>query len=127
MKNKLKKYKSGSELKTVPSDAKGLAKLPTEVRNKMGYMKMGGITLSEKNGGERKLLSKMAMGGTFDLSDEFVEKMKKGGDMVRTSYKYGGGMTKQKYKMGGYMEPKKMQIGGSMQSRMSAKKVGKKK
>lgn len=29
-------------LKKVPSDAKGLGKLPTEVRNKMGYMKKGG-------------------------------------------------------------------------------------
>ena len=29
-------------LKKVPSDKKGLSKLPTEVRNKMGYMKKGG-------------------------------------------------------------------------------------
>ena len=29
-------------LKKVPSDAKGLSKLPTEVRNKMGYMEDGG-------------------------------------------------------------------------------------
>lgn len=29
-------------LKKVPSDAKGLSKLPTSVRNKMGYMKEGG-------------------------------------------------------------------------------------
>lgn len=29
-------------LKKVPSDAKGLSKLPSEVRNKMGYMKEGG-------------------------------------------------------------------------------------
>lgn len=29
-------------LKKVPSDKKGLSKLPTAVRNKMGYMKKGG-------------------------------------------------------------------------------------
>jgi hypothetical protein len=34
--------KDGGSLKQVPSDSKGLSKLPTEVRNKMGYMKAGG-------------------------------------------------------------------------------------
>lgn len=29
-------------LKKVPGDKKGLSKLPTAVRNKMGYMKKGG-------------------------------------------------------------------------------------
>jgi hypothetical protein len=33
---------AGGELKEVPEDKKGLKKLPTEVRNKMGYMKEGG-------------------------------------------------------------------------------------
>ena len=32
----------GSALKSVPADKKGLAKLPTKVRNKMGFMKKGG-------------------------------------------------------------------------------------
>ena len=35
-------YKNGGALKSVPSEAKGLSKLPTSVRNKMGYMKNGG-------------------------------------------------------------------------------------
>jgi hypothetical protein len=30
-------------LKTPPKDAKGLKKLPSAVRNKMGYMKSGGV------------------------------------------------------------------------------------
>ena len=30
------------DLKPVPKDNKGLGKLPQEVRNKMGYMRMGG-------------------------------------------------------------------------------------
>jgi hypothetical protein len=32
-------------LKDVPADNVGLGKLPTEVRNKMGYKKMGGEKL----------------------------------------------------------------------------------
>ena len=34
--------KFGGSLKSVPADKKGLAKLPTKVRNKMGFMKKGG-------------------------------------------------------------------------------------
>ncbi len=34
--------KDGGSLKAVPADKKGLKKLPTEVRNKMGFMKKGG-------------------------------------------------------------------------------------
>ena len=34
--------KDGGSLKAVPADNKGLKKLPTKVRNKMGYMKKGG-------------------------------------------------------------------------------------
>ena len=34
--------KGGSALKPVQPNQKGLSKLPTEVRNKMGYMKKGG-------------------------------------------------------------------------------------
>ena len=36
------KKKFGGSLKSVPADKKGLAKLPTKVRNKMGFMKKGG-------------------------------------------------------------------------------------
>jgi hypothetical protein len=39
---KPKKMAAGGELKEVPEDNTGLSKLPTEVRNKMGYMKDGG-------------------------------------------------------------------------------------
>ena len=34
--------KDGGMLKAVPADKKGLKKLPTKVRNKMGFMKKGG-------------------------------------------------------------------------------------
>jgi len=46
---KMKKAKMGGKLKPVPSENKGLGKLPKEVRNKMGYMKNGGkITKKQK-------------------------------------------------------------------------------
>ena len=46
---KPKKMASGGELKEVPEDNVGLSKLPTEVRNKMGYMKEGGVAKSKVN------------------------------------------------------------------------------
>ena len=42
-------YAEGGQLKEVPEDNTGLSKLPTEVRNKMGYMKEGGKTKSKVN------------------------------------------------------------------------------
>ena len=39
----VKKYAKGGSLKPVSADQKGLAKLPTAVRNKMGYQKRGGM------------------------------------------------------------------------------------
>jgi len=51
-KNRVKKAMGGS-LKTVPADNKGLKKLPTKVRNKMGYMKTGG-RVGLKSGGLAK-------------------------------------------------------------------------
>jgi hypothetical protein len=46
---KPKKMAAGGELKEVPQDNTGLSKLPTEVRNKMGYMKEGGEAKSTVN------------------------------------------------------------------------------
>ena len=46
-KNRVKKMGGGS-LKAVPADNKGLKKLPTEVRNKMGFMKKGGVVSDTK-------------------------------------------------------------------------------
>ena len=47
--NKVAMYKEGGQLKEVPEDNTGLSKLPTQVRNKMGYMKEGGKTKSKVN------------------------------------------------------------------------------
>ena len=71
----MKQYKSGGNFKPVPADKKGLAKLPVEVRNKMGYM---------KNGGE-KMLNKMTYGGgSIDMSDVMVKRMQMGGSTANT-------------------------------------------
>jgi len=43
-----KKMKSGGSLKPVAADQKGLSKLPTAVRNKMGYQKDGGKVAEKK-------------------------------------------------------------------------------
>ena len=46
--DKSKKFGSGNTLKTKDaSENPGLSKLPTEVRNKMGYMKKGGMAYKE--------------------------------------------------------------------------------
>jgi len=47
------KKMGGGSLKAVPADKKGLKKLPTQVRNKMGYMKTGG-RVGLKSGGAAK-------------------------------------------------------------------------
>jgi hypothetical protein len=46
--DKTKKFGAGGSLKEVDSsDNPGLSKLPTEVRNKMGYMKKGGMAMKK--------------------------------------------------------------------------------
>jgi hypothetical protein len=47
-----KSYKHGGSLKPVPSNNKGLSKLPTNVRNKMGYMYGGGMSKKYGHGGK---------------------------------------------------------------------------
>jgi phosphoserine phosphatase len=46
--DKGRKFKEGGALKETDAESNpGLAKLPTEVRNKMGYMKKGGMAHSD--------------------------------------------------------------------------------
>lgn len=49
-----KMFDGGGSLKAVPADAKGLSKLPTAVRNKMGYAKKGSKMPSYYGGGKMK-------------------------------------------------------------------------
>ena len=51
----------GKKLKPVPEGNKGLKKLPTEVRNKMGFMKKGGLV----KGGTSAQITGKRYKGTF--------------------------------------------------------------
>ncbi len=62
--NPLKK-KSGGALKSVPARNKGLAKLPTKVRNNMGYMKSGGKVKKMGDGGMCRGMGAATRGGGF--------------------------------------------------------------
>ena len=52
-KSKPQTLKGGGGLKAIPegNKGKGLSKLPTEVRNKMGFMKSGGKVMKMRGGG----------------------------------------------------------------------------
>ena len=70
----VKKAKMGAKLKEVPSDNKGLGKLPKEVRNKMGYMKYGGSMKKSMYGGAMK---KAMYGAKMKKKAMYGAKMKK--------------------------------------------------
>lgn len=79
------KAKSGTSLKPVDSSKNpGLAKLPTPVRNKMGYQKEGGMTKA-KSGAALKKQAATAIA------------MKKAGKAPKAMMKSGGKMGKCKY------------------------------
>ena len=74
MKKKIKKAMGGKDLKKVDSKKNpGLSKLPKEVRNKIGFMKRGGVA---------------------------KKKMMRGGGMAKPKM-MGGGMMKKRMKRGG--------------------------
>ncbi len=78
--DKSKKFGSGNTLKTKDASGNpGLSKLPTEVRNKMGYMKKGGMAM-------KKGMHKMPDGKMMKDSDMPKKKMNMGG----MAYKEGG-------------------------------------
>ena len=62
------------QLKSAPAGNKGLKKLPTEVRNKMGFMSKGGTVMKSKGGAV-----KMSKGGAVKMSKGGAVKMSKGG------------------------------------------------
>ena len=89
--DKGKKFKEGGALKEVDSSENpGLSKLPTEVRNKMGYMKNGGCATKS----DAKMIAKKEVKG----HESSMHKMKKGG--ACKGYAKGGIIekgTKEKY------------------------------
>lgn len=98
--DKSKKFASGGSLKEVnSSENPGLSKLPTEVRNKMGYMKKGGMAKGYAKGGcatksDAKMIAKKEVKG----HESSMHGMKKGG--ACKGYAKGGIIekgTKEKY------------------------------
>jgi hypothetical protein len=109
--DKGRKFKAGG-LKEVDSDSNpGLAKLPTTVRNKMGYMKKGGMAHSDVK--MDKKVVKKAVG--------MHEKQLHGGKKSDLAALKKGGMAPKKMARGGGIETKgktkgsmvKMKKGGS--------------
>ena len=77
MKN-VKKKAGGGKLKSVPEGNKGLSKLPTPVRNKMGFMKKGGKVTKKASGGLTKgMMSKDVLLGNKTPADVLKENKKK--------------------------------------------------
>jgi len=102
--DKGKKFGSGGALKAVDSsDNPGLSKLPTEVRNKMGYMKKGGMAKKYKEGGmadteQDKAMIKKAF-KQHDMQEHKGGKgtklaLKKGGMAKGCGYSKGGQLAK---------------------------------
>jgi hypothetical protein len=58
--DKTKKFSSGKLVEVDANKNPGLSKLPTEVRNKMGYMKKGGIAKKKMDMGDMAQDKKMA-------------------------------------------------------------------
>jgi hypothetical protein len=106
--DKGRKFREGGSLKKTDAESNpGLAKLPTEVRNKMGYMKKGGMAHSDVkmdkkvikkavgmhekqlHGGKKSDMSKLKSGGMA------VKKMARGGG-IETKGKTKGSMIKMK-------------------------------
>jgi hypothetical protein len=84
-------YDKGGSLKAVPVDKKGLKKLPTEVRNKMGYMKDGG-TVSMTSSQKQKAMEtlKKYKGKTPNPVQKPNMGLTKGNPMKRTQKAFGG-------------------------------------
>ena len=94
----------GGELKPVPEDNPGLAKLPEEVRNKMGYMQNGGMVedslMGMMGGGMmNQPMSSYQEGGEVSLEDYagLVGKMVTafGGKLPEGMYTSEGGLTRE--------------------------------
>ena len=112
--DKTKKFGSGGSLKAVDSsDNPGLSKLPTEVRNKMGYMKKGGMA-------KKGMKEDTKMDKTQDKA-----MIKKAFAQHDSQEHKGGKGTKLALKKGGNV--KKMAMGGpAMQSKTNMRDAGKK-
>jgi hypothetical protein len=83
--DKTKKFGSGKLVEVDTNKNPGLSKLPTEVRNKMGYMKKGGMAKGCATKSDAKMIAKKEVKG----HESSMHKMKKGGFLEKgTGEKY---------------------------------------
>jgi len=101
--DKGRKFKEGGSLKEVDSSENpGLSKLPTEVRNKMGYMKKGGMAKkSMKEGGMMDKKDMAQDKKTVKKAVGMHEKQLHGGKKSDLASLKKGGMAKKMAKGGG--------------------------
>jgi hypothetical protein len=83
--DKTKKFGSGKLVEVDTNKNPGLSKLPMEVRNKMGYMKKGGMAKGCATKSDAKMIAKKEVKG----HESSMHKMKKGGIIEKgTGEKY---------------------------------------
>jgi hypothetical protein len=100
--DKGRKFKEGGALKETDAESNpGLAKLPTEVRNKMGYMKKGGMTDAKEDMKMDKAQDKAMIKKAVGMHD----KQQHAGKKTNLSTLKKGGMA---------CAPKKMASGGKV-------------
>ena len=112
--DKGKKFNNGDLVKVDADKNPGLSKLPTEVRNKMGYMKKGGMAKGCATKSDAKMIAKKEVKG----HESSMHKMKKGGIVEKGTgekYKSKAAMMKHEKKESKAEEMKehKMKSGGS--------------
>jgi hypothetical protein len=112
--DKIKKFGSGKLVEVDTSKNPGLSKLPTEVRNKMGYMKKGGMAKGCATKSDAKMIAKKEVKG----HESSMHKMKKGGIIEKGTgekYKSKAAMMKHEKKetKAEEMKEHKMKAGGS--------------
>jgi hypothetical protein len=91
--DKGRKFRQGGALKETDAETNpGLAKLPTEVRNKMGYMKKGGMAHSDM-AKDKPMMKKVAK-EEVKAHEKSMHGMKKGGMACAPKKMAKGGVTR---------------------------------
>jgi len=90
--DKGRKFKEGGLKETNSESNPGLAKLPTEVRNKMGYMKKGGMAHSDM-AKDKPMMKKVAK-EEVKSHEKAMHGMKKGGMACAPKKMAKGGVTR---------------------------------
>jgi hypothetical protein len=128
--DKGKKFGSGGALKAVDSsDNPGLSKLPTEVRNKMGYMKKGGMAkkkmkmggMAYKEGGKADMMQDKK---TVKKAVGMHEKQLHGGKKSDLAALKKGGMAKKMAKGGQLAKANGIAVKGKTKGTMVAMRSG---